>query len=521
MLKFLRLKYLAAALVMTGLVTPQAARADLHQAVGAVLMICLLNPNACGGNGGKKGGGGGGGGAAHEVAMDRQQKMYVQQGLASLGVYSGAIDGAFGRQTAASISQYQRAIGHAANGRLTKPQVTDLMARAPRFRDLPSDSPQFFEIEFVRVPRPDLAQVQQQLNMLGYNAGTPDGVFGNRTRNAIAAYKRDYGLAGPPEATARLLARLRGDSPPPFALMAIIAPEFVPGYRPPAVIARADGGGGGAAGVRGVTDPTLPVKADAPAVVEKDQGTLTELAAKVEDEPEVLPDTPVIVEVSDLDILSMRTGITQDAALAIAKEELPNGYFQETATAESMGGDKIHSFGLHIAEAGFPEAFTNRLTLIYDEAFPDLGAMAIFREVALPEGLTLEQIERDIVPRAVESYGMESRFGDKLIWVSDGEARGEIGTDLVLLDECGSYQMDYSQRGADGSDTWETGGGPQLMRESLTSVVRGCGDVLAITYTERSITFALWNTDMILDQMAIMGTPPAKDKGGLAGKIKF
>lgn len=521
MLKYIRLKYFAAALVMTGLATPQAARADLHQAVGAVLMICLLNPNACGGNGGKKGGGGGGG-AAHEVAMNKQQKMYVQQGLASLGVYSGAIDGAFGRQTAASVQQYQRAIGHAATGRLTKPQVTDLMARAPRFRDLPADSPQLFEIEFVRVPRPDLAQVQQQLNLIGYNAGTPDGVFGKRTRNSIAAYKRDYGLAGPPEATARLLARLRGDTPPPFALMAIVAPEFAPGYRPPAVMARADDGVGGAGGgVRGVTDPTLPVKADGGAVADTDQGTLTELAAKVEDEPEVLPDTPVIVEVSDLDILSMRTGITQDAALAIAKEELPNGYFQETATAESMGGDKIHSFGLHIAEASFPEPFTSRLTLIYDEAFPDLGAMAIFREIALPEGLTLEQIERDIVPSAVESYGMEARFGDKLIWVSDGEARGEIGTDLVLLDECGSYRMDYSQRGADGSDTWEAGGGPQLIRDSLTSVVRGCGDVLAIEFSESAITFALWNTDMILDQMAIMGTPPAKEKGGLAGKIKF
>jgi Putative peptidoglycan binding domain len=36
--------------------------------------------------------------------------------------------------------------------------------------------------------------IQRRLNELGYNAGTPDGLFGNKTRAAIQAFQRDNGL---------------------------------------------------------------------------------------------------------------------------------------------------------------------------------------------------------------------------------------------------------------------------------------------------------------------------------------
>jgi peptidoglycan hydrolase-like protein with peptidoglycan-binding domain len=36
--------------------------------------------------------------------------------------------------------------------------------------------------------------LQEQLNQLGYNCGTPDGVFGQRTRDAVKALQRDHGL---------------------------------------------------------------------------------------------------------------------------------------------------------------------------------------------------------------------------------------------------------------------------------------------------------------------------------------
>tara|TARA_R110001592_G_scaffold280946_3_gene548360 strand:+ start:21682 stop:23139 length:1458 start_codon:yes stop_codon:yes gene_type:complete len=53
-------------------------------------------------------------------------------------------------------------------------------------------------------PTPDatVLAIQRRLNELGYNAGTPDGLFGNKTRAAIQAFQRDNGIAadGVPDA---------------------------------------------------------------------------------------------------------------------------------------------------------------------------------------------------------------------------------------------------------------------------------------------------------------------------------
>lgn len=41
----------------------------------------------------------------------------------------------------------------------------------------------------------DVMEIQALLNKLGYNAGTPDGIFGPQTRRAVIALQRDFGLA--------------------------------------------------------------------------------------------------------------------------------------------------------------------------------------------------------------------------------------------------------------------------------------------------------------------------------------
>lgn len=40
----------------------------------------------------------------------------------------------------------------------------------------------------------DVAKLQQALNTLGYNAGTVDGKFGSKTKNALKAFQRDHDL---------------------------------------------------------------------------------------------------------------------------------------------------------------------------------------------------------------------------------------------------------------------------------------------------------------------------------------
>ncbi len=60
-------------------------------------------------------------------------------------------------------------------------------------------------------PTPDttVLEIQCRLNELGYNAGTPDGLFGNKTRSAIKAFQRDQRIAATGNADQALLTRLR------------------------------------------------------------------------------------------------------------------------------------------------------------------------------------------------------------------------------------------------------------------------------------------------------------------------
>lgn len=41
----------------------------------------------------------------------------------------------------------------------------------------------------------DVKALQTNLNLLGYNAGTPDGIFGNGTKNAVISFQKTYGLS--------------------------------------------------------------------------------------------------------------------------------------------------------------------------------------------------------------------------------------------------------------------------------------------------------------------------------------
>ena len=59
------------------------------------------------------------------------------------------------------------------------------------------------------VSRQQLLEIQQILNALGYDAGSPDGIMGRRTAAAIRDFQQANGLAVNGQADERLLARLR------------------------------------------------------------------------------------------------------------------------------------------------------------------------------------------------------------------------------------------------------------------------------------------------------------------------
>lgn len=54
--------------------------------------------------------------------------------------------------------------------------------------------------------------IQRRLNELGYDAGTPDGLFGNKTRAAILAFQRDNGMVSAGVASRSLLSQLNAST---------------------------------------------------------------------------------------------------------------------------------------------------------------------------------------------------------------------------------------------------------------------------------------------------------------------
>ena len=60
-----------------------------------------------------------------EPDLDREKRKLVQRGLASLGLYKGFVDGAFGPKTSGAIRSWQKAKGYGETGKLTKEQADD------------------------------------------------------------------------------------------------------------------------------------------------------------------------------------------------------------------------------------------------------------------------------------------------------------------------------------------------------------------------------------------------------------
>ena len=206
---------LAALALATGSMTPTQTRAGTEELLGAIVVIgaaCAIS-GKCSGKNRKKGGRsagarGGQGGYGDAVALNRQQARLIQEGLASQGYYTGAIDGALGKGSRQAIRTYQSATGAKVTGVLTGEQINTLAALSPSYAGLPPNSPALFEVDIARdTNRDELRTIQAGLNAKGYNAGPVDGSMGGKTRTAIAAYKADHGLPGAPIPSRRLIAR--------------------------------------------------------------------------------------------------------------------------------------------------------------------------------------------------------------------------------------------------------------------------------------------------------------------------
>ena len=117
----------------------------------------------------------------------------VQQMLRALAHYDGPIDGIFGQGTTASVRSFQDAKGLAIDGIVgprTRGEIASLHTAATSGAILTADG------TLLRrgINGATVRALQAILNMLGYNSGLVDGLFGSRTTAAVLLFQNSQNL---------------------------------------------------------------------------------------------------------------------------------------------------------------------------------------------------------------------------------------------------------------------------------------------------------------------------------------
>ena len=119
-----------------------------------------------------------------QKAVVNNQAAQTQQYLNDLGYSAGPVDGRPGQLTRAAIEQFQRDRRYEITGQLTAPQMAAL--RANRQVVVTPAGPGEIQRESTR-------EAQVYLNQLGFNSGSPDGLWGPRSQGALNRFRVSRG----------------------------------------------------------------------------------------------------------------------------------------------------------------------------------------------------------------------------------------------------------------------------------------------------------------------------------------
>jgi peptidoglycan hydrolase-like protein with peptidoglycan-binding domain len=122
------------------------------------------------------------------------QKVAVQRELTRLGYNTYGADGVWGKNTRNAIATWQRDRGYTVSGYLTAAQLRLLATGSvvtPPAEEPPASNVTAAQVEAdLRLTRTQRTTIQRQLTALGHDAGVADGLWGSKTRTAIAAWQR-------------------------------------------------------------------------------------------------------------------------------------------------------------------------------------------------------------------------------------------------------------------------------------------------------------------------------------------
>lgn len=155
---------------------------------------------------------------AGEAASGDETVARVQEILASLDLYAGAIDGLDGPLTRKAIERYQTLVGMENDGVISEELLRHLNGPLPAQRTaeaVPKPAPRADAAEAREepaakdaIPHAEIIKVQAGLRAFGNEGIELDGIVGDRTSSAIKEFQSLFGLPVTGQPDARLLAKM-------------------------------------------------------------------------------------------------------------------------------------------------------------------------------------------------------------------------------------------------------------------------------------------------------------------------
>jgi peptidoglycan hydrolase-like protein with peptidoglycan-binding domain len=128
--------------------------------------------------------------------LSPQAQREVQRHLKELGVYSGAVDGIWGRDSQEALERFQQTRGLQVTSNLNQATLATMGIKPADLLSL-NDQPANMagrDVQGRALNAEAVRTIQGRLKQLGLYAGDADGIWGDSTQAALERFQRDRGL---------------------------------------------------------------------------------------------------------------------------------------------------------------------------------------------------------------------------------------------------------------------------------------------------------------------------------------
>ena len=128
--------------------------------------------------------------------LSPQAQKEVQRHLKELGVYSGAVDGIWGRDSQEALERFQQTRGLQVTSNLNQATLATMGLKPAELLSLGDQTGAMAGRDVQgRALKPEAVRtIQGRLKQLGLYAGDADGIWGDSTQAALERFQRDRGL---------------------------------------------------------------------------------------------------------------------------------------------------------------------------------------------------------------------------------------------------------------------------------------------------------------------------------------